>query len=63
MQKYEDSNDSLSMLSDYSSMMSKYADFAQKVDAYNADGMSVTDAAYYLEVIDRVNQKLINASL
>lgn len=63
MQKYEDSNDSLSMLSDYSSMMSKYADFAQKVDAYNADEMSVADAAYYLEVIDRVNQKLINASL
>ena len=63
MQKYNDSSDSLSMLSDYNSMMSKYADFAQKVDAYNTDEMSAADAAYYLEVIDRVNQKLINASL
>ena len=51
------------MLSDYNNMLSRYADFSQKIDSYNTDEMSAADAAYFLEVTSRIDQKLINASL
>lgn len=63
MQKYNESDDTLSMLSDYNNMLSRYADFSQKIDSYNTDEMSAADAAYFLEVTSRIDQKLINASL
>lgn len=49
--------------SDYNNMLSRYADFSQKIDSYNTDEMSAADAAYFLEVTSRIDQKLINASL
>lgn len=49
--------------SDYNNMLSRYADFSQKIGSYNTDEMSAADAAYFLEVTSRIDQKLINASL
>lgn len=49
--------------SDSNNMLSRYADFSQKIDSYNTDEMSAADAAYFLEVTSRIDQKLINASL
>ena len=60
MQKYKDSGDSLSMLSDYTSMMNRYNEFSKKADAYDESTMSDADLAYYLEVMNRVNEKLLS---
>lgn len=51
--------DALSMLSEYTKIMEKYEDFAEKVDEYDSDDMSTEDAKYYLEVINRCNQKML----
>ncbi len=58
MQEYKESGNAASMLSRYSSMMRRYASFASALEKYNPDEMSQADAAYYLEVMARVNEKL-----
>lgn len=63
MQKYNSSGDTLSMATDYAKMLAKYAEFSKKADAYNTDEMSAEDAAYYLDVMNRVNKKLADAAL
>ena len=60
MKKYmADPLNAVSMLSEYSEIMSKYADFAEKVDQYDSKGMSTEDAKYYLEVTARCSQKML----
>lgn len=56
MENY-DENDA-KMLLEYTEMMAKYYDFAEKTEAYDSDTMSAADSAYYLEVMTRVNIKL-----
>ena len=63
MQKYNSSSDTLGMATDYAKMLAKYAEFSKKADAYNTDEMSASDAAYYLDVMNRVNKKLADAAL
>lgn len=63
MTKYRDEGNPVSMLADYTSMMARYAEMADKIDGMDESSMSADDWAYYLEVVNRVNQKLINASL
>ena len=63
MQKYNSSSDTLGMATDYAKMLAKYAEFSKKADAYNTDEMSSADAAYYLDVMNRVNKKLADAAL
>ena len=61
MKKYSaDPSNALSMLGEYSEMMTKYADFAEKVDKYNSKEMSTEDAKYYLEVTTRCSQKMLD---
>lgn len=61
MKKYmADPGNAISMLSEYSDIMSKYEEFAEAVDAYDSKEMSTEDAKYYLEVINRCNQKLLD---
>lgn len=61
MDKYENSDDVISMLNDYTKMMTKYAEFAEALEEYDEDEMSAADAAYYLEVTNRVNQKMLES--
>ena len=61
MKKYNESDNVMEMLSDYSSLMQRYSDFAEAINQYDTDEMSATDAAYYLEVVNRVNLKLLEA--
>ncbi len=61
MKKYSsDPSNSLSMISEYSEIMNKYADFADKIDKYNSKEMSTEDAKYYLEVTTRCSQKMLD---
>jgi len=60
MKKYmDDPGNAVSMLSDYAVIMEKYSDFAEKIEAYDEEEMSTEDAKYYLEVVNRCNQKML----
>lgn len=59
IKKYEEEGRPLSMLSEYTELMTQYTEFAETMAAYNGDNLSVADYAYYLEVMNRVNQKLL----
>lgn len=63
MKKYEDSDDTSAMLSDYSSYMSKYTSMMEKLDSIDEDELSDADAAYYVKVQSRINEKLTDAAL
>lgn len=61
MKKYmADPGNAISMLSEYTRMMEKYGDFAEKVDKYDSNSMSTADAKYYLEVTNRCTQKMLD---
>ena len=61
MKKYmADPMNAVSMLTEYSEIMGKYADFAEKVDQYDSKEMSTEDAKYYLEVTTRCTQKMLD---
>lgn len=62
MTKYENSDNSIEMLSDYSNMMLKYASMEESLESYDEDNMSAVDLAYYLEVLNRCNMKMMNAA-
>lgn len=61
MKKYmADPSNAISMLSEYTKIMEKYEDFAEKVDKYDSNSMSTEDAKYYLEVTNRCTQKMLD---
>jgi len=61
MKKYmADPTNAVSMLTEYSEIMGKYTDFAEKVDQYDSKEMSTEDAKYYLEVTTRCTQKMLD---
>lgn len=59
MKKYEKEGRPLSMLSEYTELLTQYTEFAETMAAYNGDNLSAADYAYYIEVMDRVSQKLL----
>lgn len=59
MKKYEEEGRPLSMLSEYTELMTQYTEFAETMAAYNGDNLSAADYAYYIEVMGRVSQKLL----
>lgn len=61
MKKYmNDPGNAISMLSEYTQIMTKYEDFAEKVDEYDSNEMSKEDAKYYLDVVNRCNKKMLD---
>ena len=63
MEKYaaSDGND-LSLLSDYASYMSKYADMMADLEAWDSADMNTAETAYYIEVQSRISQKLLEVA-
>jgi len=61
MRKYTKSENPLALLADYGVMMSKYAETMEKLDEIDEDKLSISDQAYYFEVVMRINQKLMDA--
>lgn len=55
-----DPMNALNMLSQYTEIMEKYVDFADKIDQYNSKEMSKEDEKYYIEVTTRCTQKMID---
>jgi len=63
MQLYKENPTDIAYIAKYATIMAKYAEFADAVEKYDAEEMSEADQQYYLEVITRIDQKLINASI
>ena len=62
MKKYQESDDTMSMLGEYTEYMAQYADMMSKLDKLDDGSLSTSEAAYYLEVVNRINQKLLEVS-
>ncbi len=62
MQKYQDSDagSAASMLMDYYSFFARYAEFEEKIDAFEESDLTNAELAYYIEVTSRVSQKLLS---
>ena len=60
MKKYsDDPGNAMSMMGEYMEMLQKYEEFAAKAEKYDTDTMSPADAAYYLEVMTRIEKKML----
>jgi len=62
MQEYANGGSSVSMLSDYATMMSRYSEAMSALDSIDTDSLSTADYAYYLEVLGRIQQKLLTVA-
>lgn len=64
MQKYMNADPSsmVSMMGDYYSILARYTEFAEKIDAFDESELTNAELAYYLEVTNRVSQKLLSVS-
>lgn len=63
MKKYLESDvTDASLLSDYASYITKYAEFFEKFDKWESEDMNATETAYYIQVQSRVSQKLLDVA-
>ena len=63
MKKYQaDPNNALGMISDYTSMLTRLAEFSEKINGYDTSKMSKADYAYYLDVLNRVEKKMLDVA-
>ena len=62
MKKYSESDDVTTLFADYTEYMTKYADYIQKLESVDEDSLSDADLAYYLEVQNRINKKLLEVA-
>ena len=64
MEKYlnADPTSTVSMMGDYYSILSRYTEFAEKIDAFDESELNQAEMAYYLEVTGRVSRKLLSAA-
>ena len=63
MKTYKDSGNPVSMAIDYAKMMKRYTEMTSKFSGLDDGSLSTEDLAYYVEVQNRVNQKLADAAL
>lgn len=62
MKKYKASNGTdTSILTDYSTYMSKYSELSQKIQKWSSESLNDAELSYYTEVLSRVSQKIQNA--
>lgn len=62
MEKYAESDDMTAMLGDYMDYMSKYQEAMDALEKIESQDMTDAELAYYLEVTNRVSQRLLEAS-
>ena len=64
MQKYMNADPSsmASMMGDYYRILTRYTEFAEKIDAFDESELTNAELAYYLEVTNRVSQKLLRVA-
>jgi len=62
MEKYKDSDNAMLMLTDYLKMVEKANEFSEAAEKYDPDTMNAVDSAYYLEVMGRIELKLLKVA-
>lgn len=63
MEKYAESDGTdPTLLADYATFITKYADMAASFEAWNSEDLNDAELAYYLEVQTRVNQRLLEVA-
>lgn len=63
MKKYSESPDDLSLLGEYMEYLTQYSETMEKMDALNDGELNDAEMKYYLEVTNRINQKLLDVAL
>lgn len=56
-----DSNNMLSMMTDYYTILARYNEFTETLEAIDESRLTNAELAYYIEVTSRVSQKLLTA--
>ena len=59
MQKFQNSDNVMSMMTDYFEFLSKYSETMEAMESLDTSNLSNEDLAYYLEVTNRIQQKLL----
>jgi hypothetical protein len=62
MKKYESSTDTVAMLNDFTTYMTRYSEMMAKMDAIDEDSLNTAELAYYTEVQTRILNKLTEVS-
>ena len=62
MKKYKENPSDLSLISDYATYMSKYADFVEDFEKWENEEMNASETAYYIDVQARVSKKLLEVA-
>lgn len=62
MKKYRSTENSFSLLTDYMMIMSRYAEVMESLDEIDEDNLSTEEYLYYVEVMTRINAKLLEAA-
>lgn len=63
MKKYQaDPNNAIGMISEYTSMLTRLAEFSEKINGYDTNKMSKADYAYYVEVLSRIEKKMLDVA-
>lgn len=62
MKKYKKNPSDLTLLSQYADMVSKLAEMDEKFEAWNENEMNDAELKYYLEVSNRITQKLLEVA-
>ncbi|MBR1457508.1 MAG: hypothetical protein IJ594_10180 [Oscillospiraceae bacterium] len=52
----------VSMMGSYYSILARYTEFSEKIDAFDESDLTNAELAYYLEVTNRVSQKLLGVA-
>ena len=63
VKKYKDSNQPMSMLADYTKIMTQYADWATKLSEIKSENLSPADLEYYIEVTACCAQKISTSGI
>lgn len=59
MQSYSSSDNPISMMSEYLQILQEYEEYTEKIDSIDTDSLSTADYIYYMDVMNRVNKKLM----
>jgi hypothetical protein len=64
MQKYAkaSTDEMVAMMGDYYSVLNEYTEYAEKMDALDESELTNAELAYYIEVTNRVSQKLLKVA-
>ncbi len=62
IKKYTENPSDMKLLADYTDMLTKAAEMAEKFDAWEDSDMNSTELKYYLDVNNRITKKLLDVS-